>query len=270
MKLKDKLKTFFRKVKQHVMASPLVALFFEMCVKNPFFWALTLFTGALIAMLTAAFSLPALSATGVPICIVTTLAILTISLEQPLRKWILCEASLMGSALCSALKGTFASTILPAFATRTWYTEITDRLTLGAIPLKNRDHHKKLKSEGYTAFLSLVEDFETKPHLFGCPIQPEHWLEEGFFYFHLPTPDLSPVAREHIEKGIAFLHKQISKGKRVYVHCNAGVARSATIVICYLVRYHQMAIQEAVAFVKAKRWIAVDEESPALHSFAEA
>jgi atypical dual specificity phosphatase len=257
--------TAFKRV---CLASPTVALFSEMCIKNPFFWALSLFVTALVVMMTAVLALPPISATGIPICILTTIALVLVTLSKPMRKWLLCEVSLMGSALCYALAGRITSFILPACATRTWYTEITELLTLGAIPLKNRNHHQQLKREGYTAFLSLVEDFEIEPHLFGCPITPDYWEKEGFSFSWLPTPDLSPVAKEHIEKGIAFLHKQISRGKKVYVHCNAGVARSATIVICYLIRYHRMAVDEAVAFVKAKRWIAVNKESPAIQSFS--
>lgn len=37
------------------------------------------------------------------------------------------------------------------------------------------------------------------------------------------------------------------------VHCFAGVSRSATIVIAYLMQEHGLAYRDALAFVKQKR-----------------
>lgn len=39
----------------------------------------------------------------------------------------------------------------------------------------------------------------------------------------------------------------------VYVHCNAGVSRSASFVIAYLMRELAMTFEEAFTFVKQKR-----------------
>lgn len=41
------------------------------------------------------------------------------------------------------------------------------------------------------------------------------------------------------------IHKNLSKGKNVYVHCQAGVSRSSSIVIAYLMKYKQMSLFEA-------------------------
>lgn len=42
-------------------------------------------------------------------------------------------------------------------------------------------------------------------------------------------------------------------GSAVLVHCNAGVSRSASIVVAYLMQYEQMRFADAIALVKAKR-----------------
>lgn len=34
---------------------------------------------------------------------------------------------------------------------------------------------------------------------------------------------------------VKFMHKHVSRGSKVYVHCNSGVGRSAVIVVAYLV-----------------------------------
>ena len=52
-----------------------------------------------------------------------------------------------------------------------------------------------------------------------------------------------------------------SKGGRVFVHCHAGISRSATVCIAYLMQQKQMTLNDAYSFVKSKRPII----SPNLH-----
>lgn len=49
------------------------------------------------------------------------------------------------------------------------------------------------------------------------------------------------------------LDRWLASGKRVLVHCVAGVSRSATAVVWYLVRFRGMTWEEATALVRAYR-----------------
>lgn len=51
----------------------------------------------------------------------------------------------------------------------------------------------------------------------------------------------------------AWIEQQFGEGRNVIVHCAAGVSRSATVVIAYLIRKHQWVFDEAFSFVKSKR-----------------
>lgn len=45
------------------------------------------------------------------------------------------------------------------------------------------------------------------------------------------------------------IHKSIKDGVDVLVHCYAGVSRSGTVVLAYLMKYHQMNLLQAFEFV---------------------
>lgn len=45
----------------------------------------------------------------------------------------------------------------------------------------------------------------------------------------------------------------LKEGKNVLVHCKAGVNRSPTVVIAYLVQYHDMSVQDATKLVREQR-----------------
>jgi protein-tyrosine phosphatase len=49
------------------------------------------------------------------------------------------------------------------------------------------------------------------------------------------------------------IHESIINGKRVCVHCKAGVSRSATVVIAYLMKYEKMNWHEAIQRVRELR-----------------
>lgn len=52
---------------------------------------------------------------------------------------------------------------------------------------------------------------------------------------YLPTIDFTPPRLEDIQRGVDFIQRHASGGRKVYVHCKAGRGRSATIVMCYLI-----------------------------------
>jgi len=45
----------------------------------------------------------------------------------------------------------------------------------------------------------------------------------------------------------------IDKGKTIYVHCHAGISRSASVIILYLIKYHDYNFKGAFCFVRNKR-----------------
>jgi protein-tyrosine phosphatase len=164
------------------------------------------------------------------------------------------------------MNSTLAGTLPSWIHKHPWHTEITPQITLGAAPLKSRGHFEEVK-QSHQAILSLIENFEHEPHLMGVPVPPKDWSQAGLTFLHLPNRDLHPVKLTDVHKGVEWMRRQISRGKKVYVHCLAGVGRSATIVICYLIKYCSYSPKEAVEYVRARRRISVHENSPAIAAF---
>jgi len=60
---------------------------------------------------------------------------------------------------------------------------------------------------------------------------------------------------KHFSSAIAFIREAIQSGGTVFVHCFAGISRSATTVIAYLMSEHSMTFYEAMSFVRKRRHI---------------
>ncbi len=69
----------------------------------------------------------------------------------------------------------------------------------------------------------------------------------------LRTIDFQPPSLQHIHEGVEFIQQKLASDQKVYVHCKAGRGRSATIVLCWLVKYRNMSAAEAQAVLLAKR-----------------
>mgnify|MGYP002078611109 CR=1 FL=1 len=52
-----------------------------------------------------------------------------------------------------------------------------------------------------------------------------------------------------------FIHKY-RQVTNVYVHCYAGVSRSVTIVVAYIMKYWGWNVENSISFVQAKRVVA--------------
>ena len=76
----------------------------------------------------------------------------------------------------------------------------------------------------------------------------------GISFVRTPIQDGSADAMaERLRLAIADLHSLIAGGKRVYLHCNAGLNRAPTLAIGYLRAHEKMSLDEAVAHVKKHR-----------------
>ena len=85
---------------------------------------------------------------------------------------------------------------------------------------------------------------------------PCYTMEPGITYKQLVADDNGlQNLRQFFEEAFEFIDLAKSNNSGVLVHCQAGISRSPTIAVAYLMKYYPMAMADAYKFVKTKRSI---------------
>ena len=58
---------------------------------------------------------------------------------------------------------------------------------------------------------------------------------QGIAFLHLPTDDHAAITPAMLDEGVGFIEAQLAAGRRVLVHCEHGIGRSATLALAALV-----------------------------------
>jgi len=117
--------------------------------------------------------------------------------------------------------------------------EIVPNLVLGSYQASNCP--KQLKAAGVTHILRVV------PH-------EEPPYPDDFTYKEVKIADQGSTCIGYFfDESIKFMDDAIQNGGTVFVHCLAGVSRSATFVCAYLMQKNQWGFEKTLEFVKEKR-----------------
>ncbi|KAM0928132.1 hypothetical protein ACQ4PT_002290 [Festuca glaucescens] len=147
-----------------------------------------------------------------------------------------------------------------------WWDRVdSTHILLGAVPFPS--DVPRLRDLGVRAVVTLTEPYE---RLVPATLYADHGMDNLVLptrdYLYAPSPD-------DLRRAVDFIHGNAERGGLTYVHCKAGRARSATVVMCYLVRYRGMTPVGAYKHVRSCRprvsladaqWQAVQEFSTGL------
>ena len=117
---------------------------------------------------------------------------------------------------------------------RNWWDDVNEHVVLGALPFES--DVENLADVGIGAVVNTCVEY-------GGPVNA--YKEFGIEQLRVPTTDFTHPSLQSVEKAVDFMEQQIENGKRVYVHCKAGRARSATVVACWLIKRFQMTANDA-------------------------
>jgi atypical dual specificity phosphatase len=118
---------------------------------------------------------------------------------------------------------------------------IIDNIYLG--DENDSKNYEELKKADITHILIAAKNFV--PH-----------FEKDFSYLYLPIYD-SPYTNlsKFITQSNDFISESQKSGKNILIHCGAGISRSASLVIAYLISVKKMTYTDAKLFLKQRRKI---------------
>lgn len=108
---------------------------------------------------------------------------------------------------------------------------------------KNND--KRLDSLGKTnSAQSAFPTLETKPTVIATSVSTPEYIYVPWDHNSALTPDLELLT--------SILFDRANEGKRILVHCQCGVSRSASLLVAYVMRLNGWGVHQAYAWVKDK------------------
>jgi atypical dual specificity phosphatase len=122
---------------------------------------------------------------------------------------------------------------------------LPQKLAVGSFPNATTSV-SRLRRYGITAVLSLTENHER--------LVPNE-IFHSFLWEQVPIPDGFTggiPTEEQFDQSMQVLDRWYRKGHVVYVHCLAGVGRSASVCSLYLASRKEMSLADAIAHVKAQ------------------
>ena len=119
---------------------------------------------------------------------------------------------------------------------RRWWDRVDPNVIVGAYPFA-RDV-AGLADEGVKAVVNTCEEYAGPQ---------SEYDEHGIDQLRIPTTDFTHPKLADVEKAVEFVQSHASRGETVYIHCKAGRARSATIALCWLMKYRGMSMEEGQA-----------------------
>ena len=95
-----------------------------------------------------------------------------------------------------------------------------------------------LKDKGISVIVNLEEYF---------------WDYPSFELLHMPVKDFQPPDLEDFAPCIEFINQKIEEGKKVLVHCHAGMGRTNLMIAAYIVHFEREKPDTALERVKNAR-----------------
>ena len=113
--------------------------------------------------------------------------------------------------------------------------------------------HLFLGSIGSASNLKQLQNFKIT-HIVCCASGIKNFFPDDFKYINLNLLDSEKEdIKQYFKESFDFIDEAIKNGGNVLVHCHAGVSRSSTILISYIMKSKKMKLNEVLDLLKTKR-----------------
>jgi protein-tyrosine phosphatase len=119
------------------------------------------------------------------------------------------------------------------------YNKITSNIYLGTDMCCQTHFKSELLKKGIEADISLEGENQDKP--FGVK-----------YYLWLPVKDHAAPTQKQLTIGTDFIESLIKNNIKIYIHCQRGHGRAATLTAAHLIK-KGMTPKEAISLIKKKR-----------------
>jgi atypical dual specificity phosphatase len=123
-----------------------------------------------------------------------------------------------------------------------WWDVIDERFLLGGALMF--DDLERLRGEGVGAVVNLCAERRD---------DAQRLQAADITYLWLPVFDAFPPTLDQILQGVAWIEQQVHAGRTVYIHCAAGMGRSATFLACWYIYASGMSVPQVLRFLKRRR-----------------
>ncbi|CAO3614900.1 unnamed protein product [Cunninghamella echinulata] len=112
-----------------------------------------------------------------------------------------------------------------------WYDQIDKHILLGALPTPALIRDLKSRNQ-IGALINLCSEF---------PGFTDLNEELNILQIRLPTPDFTTPTLDTLHRGVDIIIDILNQqSSSIYIHCKAGRGRSATLVMCYLLKKYKL------------------------------
>ena len=133
------------------------------------------------------------------------------------------------------------------------FAEVHDGLYVGPCP-HSPERIRRLKETGIDGLVCVQTDRDLETFGMAWPVMWKYLMAQGIVCFRRPIVDFDDKAlRSGLTEAVDGVAELRGAGRRVYVHCSAGVNRSPTVAIGYLVRHCGMDVETAWQQVTTRR-----------------
>ena len=113
--------------------------------------------------------------------------------------------------------------------------------------------HLFLGSIGCASNLKQLENFKMT-HILCCAKGIKNFFPNKFKYHNLELLDSDKQdIKKYFDESFKFIDNGIKNGGNVLVHCHAGVSRSSTILIAYIMKSQKMKLDKVLELIETKR-----------------